>query len=85
MSVILICSCFNMKKKAAEAFSLLFPDVVLPEIIKGKDSIFKFSQSVQNKHIEAISKLSGRFAYYVELDGDTITKEVDLMTSKRIR
>lgn len=85
MNVILICSCFNMRKKAAESFSLLFPDVVLPKIIRGKDAIFKFSQSIQNKHIEAISKLSGRFAYYVELDGDTITKEVDLTTGKRIK
>lgn len=85
MNVILICSCFNMKKRAAESFSLLFPDEVLPQVIKGKDAIFKFAQAIGNKHIEAIAKLSGKFAYYVELDGDIITKEVDLTTGKRIR
>lgn len=35
-SLILICSCFNMSKKASEAFVTIFPNEVLPDIIKGK-------------------------------------------------
>lgn len=84
MKIILTCTCFNMKKKASEAFSLLFPNEVLPDIVKGRDRIYKLSQQLNNEHIKAISKLSGKFAYYVELDGDRITKEYDLLTGKRI-
>lgn len=84
MKIILTCTCFNMKKKASEAFSLLFPNEVLPDIVKGRDRIYKLSQQLNNEHIKAISKLSGKFAYYVELDGNKITKEYDLLTGKRI-
>ena len=84
MKIILTCTCFNMKKKASEAFSLLFPNEVLPDIVKGRDRIYKLSQQLNNEHIKAISKLSGKFAYYVELDGNKIIKEYDLLTGKRI-
>lgn len=81
---ILICSCHNMGKRSKEAFCLIFPDRVLPEIIRGRDRIYKFSQQVANEHIKAISKLSGKFAYYVKLDGNGIVEEYDLLTGKRI-
>ena len=84
MKVILCCSCFRMDKKASEAFSLLFPNEVLPKIIKGKDRIYKFSLEKGSPHIKAISKLSGRFAYYVELDGDNILEEYNLISGKRV-
>lgn len=84
MKKILTCSCFNMGKKASEAFSILFPNEMLPEIIKGKDRIYKFAKEINNDHITAISKLTGRFAYYVELDGNKITAEYDLMKGTRI-
>ena len=84
MRMILVCSCHNMSKKASESFSLLFPDEVLPEIIKGKDRIYKLAQQLGNEHIKALSKLSGKFAYYVEIDGDKIVKEYDLVSGKRI-
>lgn len=80
----LICSCFNMGKKASEAFSLLFPQEVLPPIIKGRDRIYKLGKDLQNDHIIAISKLSGKFAYYVELDGSNILEEYNLLTGRRI-
>lgn len=83
-SVILTCSCFNMDKKASEAFTVLFPNKVLPDIIKGRDRIYKFAKEINNDHITAISKLTGKFAYYVELDGNKITKEYDLMKGTRI-
>lgn len=84
MKKILTCSCFRMDKKASEAFSVLFPNEVLPDIIKGKDRIHKFAKSINNDHITAISKLTGKFAYYVELDGDKIIEEYDLMKGTRI-
>lgn len=83
-SYILTCSCHNMSKRASEAFCLLYPQSVLPDIVKGKDRLYKLAKSLDNDHLLAISKLSGRFAYYVELDdNNTITKEVDLLTGKR--
>ena len=85
MKKILCCSCFRMDKKASEAFSILFPNEVLPDIIKGRDRIYKFAKRMNNDHITAISKLSGKFAYFIELDDDNkIVKEYDLVTGKRI-
>lgn len=84
MRYILTCSCFNMGKKASEAFVTLFPNEVLPDIVKGRDRIYKLSQQLNNEHIKAISKLSGKFAYYVELTDNKITKEYDLVRGKRI-
>lgn len=84
MRVILICSCFNMDKKAREVFSVLFLGESLPQIIKGKDNIYKFSQDIKNEHIKAISRLSSKFAYFVEMDGDSILREYDLVRGTRI-
>lgn len=84
MKYILVCSCFNMSKKASEAFTTIFPNEVLPDIIKGKDKIFKLATEFKNEHLKAISKLSGRFAYYVDLDGDKIVSEYDLIKGRRI-
>ena len=84
MRYILCCSCFNMEKKSRESFSLLFPNEVSPDIIRGKDRIYKFAKLVDNEHIKCISRLSGKFAYYIELDGDKIIKEYDLLKGKRI-
>lgn len=82
---ILTCSCHNMDKRAKEAFSLLFPDTPMPEIVRGRDKLYKLGKSLGNDHIIAISKLSGKFAYYVELDdNNTITKEVNLLTGARV-
>lgn len=85
MKYILTCSCHNMSKRASEAFSLLYPDQVLPDIVKGRDRLYKLGKSLNNDHIIAISKLSGKFAYYVELnDKNIITKEVNLLSGRRI-
>lgn len=83
-SLILTCSCHNMDKRAKEAFSLLFPDTPMPEIVRGRDRLYKLGKSLDNQHILAISKLSGKFAYYMELDeSNAITKEVNLLTGAR--
>ena len=82
---ILVCSCFNMGKKASEAYSLKFPDEVLPKIIKGRDRIAKLALATKNDHIKAISRLSGKFAYYVSLDdGNNVVEEYNLLTGTRI-
>lgn len=83
-SYILTCSCHNMSKRASEAFCLLYPNVVLPDIIRGRDRLYKLAKELGNDHILAISKLSGKFAYYVELDdNNAITKEINLLTGAR--
>lgn len=82
---ILTCSCHNMDKRAKEAFSLLFSDAPMPEIVRGRDRLYKLGKSLDNQHILAISKLSGKLAYYVELDDNNIiTKEINLLTGGRI-
>lgn len=82
---ILICSCFNMEKKAREAFSVLFPNEVSPDVVKGRDRLAKFAATVNNEHIKAISKLRGKFAYFVELDdADKIVTSYNLLTGKRV-
>lgn len=81
---ILTCSCFRMDKKASEAFSTLFPNEVLPDIIRGRDRICKLAKKIDNDHIMAISKLSGKFAFYVELENNKIIKEYNLLTGRRI-
>lgn len=84
MKYILTCSCHNMSKRASEAFCLLYPNELLPEIVKGRDKLSKLAKELNNEHIKAISRLSGKFAYYVELDdNNTITKEVNLLNGKR--
>lgn len=81
---ILICSCANIDKKADDAFELLFPGKTKPEVVRGKDRIYKLSLRLDNEHLKAISKLSGRFAYYVELQDNKIVKEYDLLRGTRI-
>lgn len=80
---VLTCSCHNMSKRASEAFFLLFPDQVLPEVVKGRDRLYKLGKELCNDHILAISKLSGRFAYYVEIEDNKIIKEVNLLNGRR--
>lgn len=80
---ILTCSCHNMGKRAAEAFSLLYTNQVLPDVVKGRDRIYKLGKELSNDHILAISKLSGKFAYYVEIDDNKIIKEVNLLNGRR--
>lgn len=81
---LLVCSCFNMTKKASEAFSVLFPNEILPTVVKGRDKIYKLSLEKDSPHIKAISRLSGKYAYYIEMDGQNILEEYNLLTGKRI-
>lgn len=87
MKYILTCSCHNMDKKALATYSVMFPGAPTPPIIKGRDRIYKWAKEMTppNDHIIAISKLSGKYAYYVELENGTIIKEYDLMKGGRIK
>lgn len=85
-SVILCCSCFGMEKRAAEAFSITHPTSVLPEIVRGRDRIYKLAEQYKSPHLKAISKLSGKYAYYLRIsESGEILEEMDLLTGKRIR
>lgn len=82
---ILCCSCYGMEKRAKEAYCILTNGgEVLPDIIKGRDRIFKFAEKIGNPHIKAISKLSGKYAYYICLDGDKIVSEYDLLRGSKL-
>lgn len=82
---ILICSCFNQEKRASEAFAIRHPDKPLPPIIKGRDRIYKFAKERNNDHLEAISKLTGKYAYYIAIQDDKIITEEELITGRRTR
>lgn len=82
---LLVCSCHRMDKKAAEAFSLRYPDRILPDIIRGRDRIYKLGKALGSPHIIAISRLTGRFMYYVGIEGDKIIEEIDLQKGTRIK
>lgn len=82
--LVLCCSCFNMEKRAKEAFSVLFPEEIFPETIKGRDRLYKFAKETGNDHILAISKLTGKFAYYVKVKDNKIVEEYNLLTRSRI-
>ena len=74
-----------MEKRAKEVFGLLtHGQEDLPEIVKGRDRIYKLGKQLSSSHILAISKLTGRFAYYVELEDNKIIAEYDLMKGTRI-
>lgn len=84
--VILACSCHGQAKKAAEAFCLLYPNSVLPDIIKGRDRVMKFAQAHHNHpHLTALAKISGKYMYYIEMEGDEIIKEINLTNGVRIK
>ena len=58
----------------------------MPPITKARDRIYKLAKELGNDHILAVSKLSGKFAYYVELyNNNVITKEYNLITGVRVK
>lgn len=83
---ILCCSCFGVEKRAKEAFGLLtHGQKELPEIVKGRDRIYKLGKRLSSPHVIALSKLTGKFAYYIQLgQNNVITEEYDLLRGARI-
>lgn len=82
---ILCCSCYGMEKRAKEAYCMLTNgDEVLPDIVKGRDRINKLAKQINNDHILAISRLSGKFAFYIKIEDNKVIEEYNLLTGKRI-
>lgn len=85
MNYILVCSCSGGKEKAEVAFSILKPDEPTPQIVKGKEAIAKLASQYDNSHLRAISKLNGKFSYYINInDNGKIIEEYDLTRGAKI-
>lgn len=83
---LLICSCHGQLKKTTEAFKLLYPGSPIPEVVKGRDKIAKLSHQYKNDHLRALSRLSGKYSYYVKIsESGEILEEVDLVRGTRLR
>lgn len=89
MKALLACSCSGIKEKAERAYQILFPKTEMPEIYKGADAVRELAQKYPNtnfsKHLSAIAKTKGQWAYLVETDDDgNIIEEHDLITGRRV-
>jgi len=91
MEFIVACSCSGVKEKSTKAYKIIKPDTELPELFVGKDKMrsvaAKFpADSNAAKHLTALAKKAGRFAYYISIDEETqnIVEIYDLLTGKRL-
>ena len=85
MKYLLVCSCSGGEEKAKIAYEIAKPNTPIPQVIKGKEAIAKLASQYNNDHLRSISKLNGKFSYYVDItDSGKITEEYDLITGKRI-
>ena len=84
---ILVCKCPGMDKKAIAAYSILFPNQDIPDIVIGKNKILKLWEQTQGtnfgEYIKALSKNRDEFARYFDVDekGDVV-RSVNLLTGK---
>lgn len=85
---LVICGCSGMQHKAELAFKVAFPKKNIPTICKGKSQISelagRYFGTDLSRYLLAISKKSGRFAYYIEEDNGVVTMNYDLLKGKRI-
>ena len=81
---ILTCSCSGQAKKAEMAYNILRPESKIPEIVIGKEKIFKLGCDLNNMHIKSISKIKGVFSYFVSVSGEEIVEEYNLLTGKQL-
>ena len=82
---LLICSCSGTDRTATIAFNILYPNEEIPKIIRGKEAIAKLGSKYKNEHIKSISKLNGKFSYYVMVnENGKIIEEYDLILGKKI-
>ena len=89
MEAILICSCSGVQEKAKTSFKIIFPDREQPAIHRGRDIVKKLADKYPGtnlgRYLSAISKKSGRYAYYIKADEDyNIVESYDLFTGKRL-
>lgn len=89
-SVIVCCSCSGIKERSISAFSILYPDDEVPDMHVSSNAIKKLAASFPQdsnmaKHLDAISKKSGQYSYYIEYNEDMdITKMVNLLNGKDV-
>lgn len=83
-----ICGCSGMQHRAESAFKIAFPRKATPTVCRGKSQISelagKHSGTDLARYLLAISKKSGRFAYYIEENNGTVTLNYDLLKGRRI-
>ena len=85
---IIICGCSGMPRRAESAFHIAFPNKKMPVIYKGKSQITELAGQKTgtnlSRYLLAISKKSGKFAYYIKEDGGDVSLNYDLLKGKRI-
>ena len=86
--LILTCKCPGTPRYAAEAFSVLFPGRLHPEMVVGARDILDEASRPQNLRIKdylvALSKNKEKFAYYIRYDEDQIYELWDLKKGVRV-
>ena len=82
---ILTCQCSGQARKAKMAYEILRPEKEVPEVVIGREKIFKLGCDLNNIHIKSIAKIKGVFSYFISVKGDEIVEEYNLMTGKRLK
>lgn len=85
---LVICGCSGMQHRAESALKIAFPLKTTPTVCRGKSQIAQLagqhSGTDLSRYLLAISKKSGKFAYYIEENDGTVTLNYDLLKGKRI-
>lgn len=81
---LLICSCGGQEKKARDKLFMLSPVEAEVTVVRGRDNISKLARRYNNEHLKALAKLTGRYSYYVEIEGNKIITEIDLIRGRRL-
>lgn len=88
MKCIIRCACGGIKTYIEKSMELLYPGKELPKEYLGrtamKELMNEYPDTNLSRHLEAMSKKSGRYAYYIEYDdkGD-IVDMANLVTGKK--
>lgn len=85
---LVICGCSGMQHRAESALKIAFPLKTTPTVCRGKSQIAQLagqhSGTDLSRYLLAISKKSGRFAYYIEDNDGTVTMNYDLLKGKKV-
>lgn len=85
---LVICGCSGMKRRAESAFKIAFPRKEAPVVYRGKSQIAELagqhSGTDFSRYLLAISKKTGKFAYYIKEENGAVTLNYDLLKGKRL-
>lgn len=85
---LIICGCSGMPRRAESAFKIAFPGEKVPVVYRGKSQITELagqkSGTDLSRYLLAISKKSGKFAYYIKEEDGAVTLNYDLLKGKRL-